>query len=273
VVSNAVWTSPATFVSLMNKVLDGYILKFVFVYIDDIIIFSRSFEEHLHHIRLVFNRLEEAGLTINSEKSHFGKRQLAFLGHIVTQDGLMRQQEKVRAILDFSTPRNVKEVLRFHGMCSWYSSFIKGFATLATPFYRLLRKKVKFSWGKEQEGAFQKLKEAMCSEVMLNWLDYNLPIFVRTDASDLGLGAVLVQYPQGKERVVFYASRTLNNAEQNISACDNECLAILWGINKFRDFLWGQEFTVLTDNVALTHLKAMHHKSKRLTRWAQEIGE
>jgi hypothetical protein len=265
--------APATFVSLMNRVLEGYILKFCFVYVDDIIVFSKTFEEHLEHLNLIFKRLEEAGLTINADKSHFCKREITFLGHVITQNGLVKQPEKVRAITEFPTPRNVKEILRFHGMCQWYSSFIPGFAKLSEPMYRLLRKKVKFEWSPAQEASFQALKRAMCEDVMLHCLNYELPIFIRTDASDVGLGAVLVQFPEDKERVIYYASRTLNDSEKKLHACDKECLAIVWAINKFKDFVWGEEFAVLTDNIALAHLKAFHNKSKKLTRWAMEIEE
>jgi len=265
--------APMTFISLMSRVLDGLIMKICFCYMDDIVVFSKTFEEHLQHIEIIFERLKEANLSINLEKSHFGKRELTFLGHTITQNGLMMQPEKLRAIRDFPTPTTVKKLLRFHGMCVWYSPFIKDFSSIASPLYKLLKKNVRFKWGLEQKVAFEKLKEAMCTEVTLKGLDYSLPIFVRTDASDIGLGAVLVQYFEEKERVIYFASKSLNEREQKLAACDKECLAIIWAINKFKDFLWGEEFTVMTDNNALTYLKAFHSKSRRLTRWAQEIEE
>ncbi|OXA47645.1 Retrovirus-related Pol polyprotein from transposon opus [Folsomia candida] len=235
---------------------------------------SLTFEEHLVHIRLVFERLREARLSINLEKSHFAKRELSFLGHLITQSGLVRQPEKVRAIVDFPEPRTVKQLLRFHGMAVWYSSFINNFSSIAAPLYRLLRKKVRFVWGPEQVDAFNRIKKSMTSNVMLHGLDYNLPIYVRTDSSDIGLGAVLVQYFNGKERPIYFASKSLSDCDKKLpGSADKECLAIVWAINKFKDFLWGAKFTVLTDNQALTKLRSMHNKSRNLTKWSQEIEE
>ncbi|OXA62446.1 Retrovirus-related Pol polyprotein from transposon opus [Folsomia candida] len=182
------------------------------------------------------------------------------------------QPEKIRAIVDFPQPTTAKKLLRFHGMCVWYSSFIKNFASIASPLYKLLKKGISFKWGLEQEQAFQALKLALCKEVTLTGVDYNYPLYIRTDACDVGLGAVLIQMVDGFERVIYFASKSLTPAEKRLSTPDKECLAIVWAINKFKDFLWGEEFTVLTDNDALSYLKTQH-KNRRLTRWSHEIEE
>ncbi|OXA39193.1 Retrovirus-related Pol polyprotein from transposon opus [Folsomia candida] len=182
------------------------------------------------------------------------------------------QPEKIRALVDFPQPTTAKKLLRFHGMCVWYSSFIKNFASIASPLYKLLKKGISFKWGLEQEQAFQALKLALCEEVTLTGVDYNYPLYIRTDACVVGLGTVLIQMVDGFERVIYFASKSLTPAEKRLSTPDKECLATVWAINKFKDFLWGEEFTVLTDNDALSYLKTQH-KNRRLTRWSHEIEE
>jgi hypothetical protein len=193
---------------------------------------------------------------------------------VVIQEGLRQNPEKVRAIVEYPVPNSETEVLRFLGMCEWYSGFIPHFADLAEPLHELqrghkFRKKgekavkvmSKFVWGERQQLSFESLKRAMCEDVLLHGLDYEFPIIVKTYASDVGLGAVLTQLIDGKERVVFYASKTLTHTERNLGACDKECLAIVWELNKFRGFLWGEKFTLMTDSKALTYLKSSYEIS------------
>jgi len=181
----------ATFVTLMNEVLKGIIGKFCFVYIDDIIVYSKTLEEHMKHLEDVLQRFKKANLTINKEKSEFCKRQVEFLGHIVSKEGTKRNPEKVRAISDFPTPQDKDSLRRFLGSCGWYQSFIKNFSTIAEPLYRNLKKKFQYHWGYEQQDAFETLKRAMCSEVTLSGINYDFPLILKTDASNVGLGAVL----------------------------------------------------------------------------------
>jgi hypothetical protein len=265
--------APASFVEFMNDALKDFVGKFLFVYMDDIIIFSKTLEEHLGHVEQVLQRLREKNFTLNRAKCHFAKRELDFLGHVVSKDGIKKQPEKVRAIRDFPTPTSVKEIYRFHGMCVWYASFIQDFATIAEPLYRLLRKNVEFKWGKEQQESFDKLKEAMEKDVMLQGIDYSKPIYVKSDASVIGISAILCQDFLEKEKVIFYASKLLNRAEKNLLTCEQECLAIVWSLNKFRELIYGQPIIVITDNSTITYLDSMRGKSRKLTRWALLIDE
>jgi hypothetical protein len=265
--------APASFVEFMNEALHDFVGKFVYVYMDDIIIFSKTLEEHLQHVEQVLQRLRDKNFTLNRAKCHFAKRELDFLGHVVSRDGIKKQPEKVRAIRDFPTPTSKKEIYRFHGMCVWYAAFIKNFAEIAEPLYRLLRKNVEFIWGKDQQEAFEKLKVAMEKEVMLQGIDYSQPIFVKTDASLIGISAILCQNFEEKERVIFYASKLLNLAEQHLQSCEQECLAVVWGLNKFRELIYGQPIIVVTDNSAITYLDSMRGKSRKLTRWALLMDE
>jgi hypothetical protein len=265
--------APASFVEFMNETLNDFVGKFVHVYMDDIIIFSKNLDEHLIHVEQVLRRLREKNFTLNRAKCHFAKRELDFLGHVVSKDGIKKQPEKVRAIRDFPVPTCVKDIYRFHGMCVWYSAFIKDFASIAEPLYRLLRKKVQFIWGKDQQQAFEKLKEAMEKDVMLQGVDYTEPIYVKTDASIIGISAILCQIIEKHERVIYYASKLMNPAERNLQTCEQECLAIVWGLNKFRELIYGQPIIVVTDNSALTYLESMKGVSRKLTRWALLMEE
>jgi len=258
----------ATFARGISKIFREYIKKFMYAYIDDLIIYSFSFEDHLEHIRKVLYKLRESGLTCKRNKCEFGQREVSFLGHVVTQEGLKMDPKRVDCIMKIPPPRTRREIQKFHGMCVWYASFIKNFSELFEPLFRLLRKKVKFAWGEDQERAFVKIKQALSTEVVLTGLDYTKPIILRTDASDIGLGAVLIQMTEQGERPVCYASRILQESERHLHATEKELLAILWALDKFREFLYGVEFTLITDNSALTYLNKMKGASKKLMRWA-----
>ncbi|CAL8136546.1 unnamed protein product [Orchesella dallaii] len=263
--------APATFVTLMNFVLRDYVMKFCFIYMDDVIVFSRTFDEHLVHLKLIFERLKEANLSINLKKSSFAQRQLEYLGHVISSDGVRKNPARMRAILNMSPPTDKQGIKRLQGMCAWLITFIPNFSTLFEPLSRLLSKKTQFVWGNEQQNAFNKLKQILSEDIVLQGLDYTFPIYLRTDASEVGIGACLCQEINGQERVVSYTSKTLSTAERKYNICEKECYAILFAIKKFKSFLWGQKFTVYTDNRALTYLKSMHDKSRNLTNWSQEI--
>jgi len=265
--------APATFVTLMDRVLDGYIYNFVALYMDDILIYSKTFDEHLEHIRLVLSRLEEAGLCVNLLKCTFAVREITFLGHCITQEGISKSADKVKAIVEYPRPKKIKDLQRFVGLCMWYSTFVENFATIAAPLYALFKKRVKYKWGDLEENAFVQLKKVLSESVIIHGIDYTLPFIVRTDASDVGLGAILIQIYDGKERVIYFASRSLNEHERNLHTCEKECLAIHWALTKFRDFIWGEHVQVETDHKALYYWKSMLGKSKKLDRWRVELSD
>ena len=265
--------APASFVEFMNETLDEYIGKFCFVYMDDIIIFSKTVEEHIHHLKLILQRLREKNFTLNRSKCHIAKRELNFLGHVISQNGIKKQPEKVRAIVDFPVPQNVNDVHRFHGLAMWYASFIPNFSWIAEPLYKLLRKNIEFDWGPAQQEAFERIKEHMTNDVMLSGIDYSKPIYLKTDASLIGIGAVLCQKFNDHEKVIYYASKCLKPRERNLSACERECLAIVWALNKFKELIFGQPIIVITDSSALTYLDNMKGKSAKLTRWSLMMEE
>ena len=187
---------PPTFVRLMRQILGN--MKNVFVYLDDIIIFSQNKEEHFQILEEVLSRLEGAGLKIKLSKCQFLKRQLNFLGHVVGPNGVKMQDRKIETIMNYPPPKNAKAVKRFLGIIDYYRPFARNFATIAYPLKRLLRKDVKFKWENEEECAFHDLKSQLTKAPILTYPDYSKEFFLACDASDVGIGAVLLQ--KGKER-------------------------------------------------------------------------
>ncbi|UYV66441.1 hypothetical protein LAZ67_4001687 [Cordylochernes scorpioides] len=254
--------APATFERMIDNLLKGLKWTICLCYLDDIIVFSDGFEEHLRRLQLVLNCLKKAGLCLNSKKCKFGAKNIMVLGHEVSENGIRPDQEKIRAVRDFATPRSLKEVRSFLGLSSYYRRFIPNYAHVAQPLNDLLKKDSAFNWNQEEQNAFEALKSALISEPALGHFDYSSPTEIHTDASNYGIGAVLVQIQKGKERAIAYASRTLNKAEKNYSTTEMECLAIIWAINKFRPYVFGQPFTIVTDHHSLcwlTNLKDPWH--------------
>ena len=206
--------APATFQRLMELVLGDLRGNICFVYLDDIIIYSDTVERHGNDIQTVLDRLRDANLTVNMKKSQFFRTSLKFLGHIVSSAGIAVDSEKIKAVQDFPVPRNIKELQRFLGMTGWYHRFVPRFSQVSEPLTALKRKGAKFIWTSSCQEACETLKQCLVSPPILGHPDFNLPFIVYTDASDVGLGAVLAQQTGlGTEQVLAFASRTLNQAE------------------------------------------------------------
>ncbi|UYV77011.1 hypothetical protein LAZ67_14002809, partial [Cordylochernes scorpioides] len=265
--------APATFERMIDNLLKGLKWTICLCYLDDIIVFSDGFEEHLRRLQLVLNCLKKAGLCLNSKKCKFGAKTITVLGHEVSENGIRPDQENIRAVRDFATPRSLKEVRSFLGLSSYYRRFIPNYAHVAQPLNDLLKKDSAFNWNQEEQNAFEALKSALISEPALGHFDYSSPTEIHTDASNYGIGAVLVQIQKGKERAIAYASRTLNKAEKNYSTTERECLAIIWAINKFRPYVFGQPFTIVTDHHSLCWLTNLKDPCGRLARWALRLQE
>ncbi|UYV66872.1 K02A2.6-like, partial [Cordylochernes scorpioides] len=265
--------APATFERMIDNLLKGLKWAICLCYLDDIIVFSDGFEEHLRRLELVLNCLKKAGLCLNSKKCKFGAKTITVLGHEVSENGIRPDQEKIRAVRDFATPRSLKEVRSFLGLSSYYRPFIPNYAHVAQPLNDLLKKDSAFNWNQEEQNAFEALKSALISEPALGHFDYSSPTEIHTDASNYGIGAVLVQIQKGKEKAIAYASRTLNKAEKNYSTTERECLAIIWAINKFRPYVFGQPFTIVTDHHSLCWLTNLKDPCGRLARWALRLQE
>lgn len=266
--------APATFQRLMHRVLGDLIFKCCQPYLDDIVIFSKSFEDHKRHVAQVLAALRAAGLKIRPDKCSFAQKEIKFLGHVVSADGVLPDPDKLRGVADFPAPRNVKEVQRFHGLCSYFRRFVPDFAVTAKPLTSLFNKGTPWTWGDDEELAFQALKYCLLAPPILAHPDFSRPFLVSTDASNYGVGAVLKQRRvDGEEQVIAYASRNLNQAETNYSATERECLAVIFAIVKFRPYLYGAKFSVITDHCALCWLMKVKNPNGRLVRWSLSLQD
>lgn len=265
--------APATFQRSLDRLLGPELYPHVFVYLDDIIIVSKTFREHLFWLGKVLDILNGVGLVINREKSKFCRPQVKYLGFVVDSEGLRIDPDKTAAVLEFPVPKTVKQLRRFLGMASWYRRFIPEFATIAEPLTRLTKKDQPWRWEDAQQNALDALKKHLTSAPTLACPDFSLPFSLQTDASSVGLGAVITQNIDGQERVIAYASRTLSEPEKKYSVTEQECLAVVWAISKFRCYLEGYSFTVVTDHSSLRWLHNLKDPTGRLARWALGLME
>lgn len=266
-------SAPATFVTLMNRVLRDYIYKFCFIYMDDIIVFSKDKDDNLRHVKMIFEKLKEARLSINLAKSSFLKTSIEYLGHIVSGKGIKANPRKVRDVLEMPDPQNKKELHTLSGLCSYLSDFIPHLSVVLSPITKLLKKNVPFVWESEQKRALQAIRKILTEDIMLEGINFDFPLYLRTDASDKGMGCILCQEIDGRERVVAYASKKFKDSEFHLSAVEKECKAILYGLKRFAEFFGSEKIIVYTDNKALTHLKSHHPNNRNLTRWSHIIEE
>ncbi|UYV67068.1 K02A2.6-like [Cordylochernes scorpioides] len=247
--------APATFERNMENMLGNLRWQICLCYLDDVIIYSPDFPTHLKRLEAVFRCFRESNLRLNDKKCRFAFEELEILGYITSKYGIKPAEHNIKAVRNFPRPKKVKEVQSFLGMCSYYRKFIKDFSKIADPLTNLIKKSVSFTWTERQEEAFQTLKTALLSPPILGHFNPNAPTYVHTDASNIGIGATLVQDIGGEEKVISYLSRTLSKAEQNYSTTEKECLAVVWSMSKLRPYLYGRHFKIVTDHHALCWLK------------------
>ncbi len=266
--------APACFQRLMQSVLSGLQGESCAVYLDDIIIYSKTFSDHLHDIEQVFLRLEQHGLKLKLKKCHFGATEVPYLGHLVSRNGLKPDPKKVDAVKRYPAPKNPKEVRQFLGLTSYYRRFIKSYACIAEPLYWLTKKAAKFLWTESCQSAFKALVDKIVSAPILIFPDFSKPFLLQTDASGIGIGAVLSQSGQdGLEHPVAFASRTLTRAERRYPPIDQECLAIYWAIQHFRPYLYGNQFMVETDHKPHEALMRSTNPNPRLEKWRSNLQQ
>uniref|UniRef100_A0ABD2WU63 RNA-directed DNA polymerase n=1 Tax=Trichogramma kaykai TaxID=54128 RepID=A0ABD2WU63_9HYME len=265
--------APMTFQRLMDKLFCSKVEKHVFAYLDDIILVTETFEQHMIWLERVIRTLIDAKLVVNRDKCEFCCQSVKFLGYVLDSSGLRVDSDRVRPIYEYPAPRNVKQVRRLLGMVGWYSRFIKNEAEIKVPLAKLLRKDVVFVWGAEQEQAFQTLKRCLSEAPVLVRPDFSKEFSIQTDASDYAVGAVLTQEYEDGEHPVYYVSRVLSRAEQRYTTTEKECLAVIWAIEKFRPYVEGSRFKVVTDHRALTWLRNFKDPQGRVARWAFKLME
>lgn len=264
--------APQTLCRLMDKVIPYYLKSRVFVYLDDLLIVSQTFEEHLNHLYEVATQLRKAGLTINVGKSNFGLNQVKYLGYVVGKGTLEADKEKVSAIVDYPVPKTIRQLRRFLGMTGWYRRFIHNYADVTHPLTDLLSSKRKFCWNQEAQKSFDLLKEKLTTAPLLVHPNYSKPFILQCDASTYGVGAVLAQEDdEGIERPISFMSQKLNKAQRNYTVTELECLAVLLAIKKYRAYIEGHPFKVITDHASLKWLMSQKDLQGRLARWAMKI--
>lgn len=265
--------APATFQRLLDRLIGPEMEPFCFAYLDDIIIATESFEEHLKWLQIVLDRIKNAGLQINRDKCEFCTSQVHYFGFLVNEKGLQVDPNKVSPIVNYPVSQNVKELQRFLRMATWYRKFLINYATIASPLNKLLSKKQNWIWEEEQQTAFEKIRNLLTEAPILSRPNFDVTFVLQTDVSHNGIGAVLTQTIDKRKYVISFASRSLTMAEQNYSTTEKECLAAIWSILKYRAYLEGYRFIVITDHSSLCWLNKLKNPTGRLAKWSLALLE
>ena len=264
--------SPATFQRTIQKILGALLYRGTINYLDDIIIYTKTFEEHLQLLSEVFQVLSENSIKLKLSKCEFAKEKVTYLGHTISLNSVRPSPEKTSAIRDFPVPTNLKETQSFVGLAQYFRRFVKDFTQIAKPLTNLTRKNVAFSWGSEQQIAFNTLKRRLTEEPVLTLWNPKKQCILYTDASSVGIGATLMQIAEdGQEHVIEYFSKRLDKHQQNYSASELECLAVVEAIEHFECYL-NQQFTVISDHSALQWLLTLKKPKGKLYRWSVRLS-
>ncbi|GJZ67516.1 putative reverse transcriptase domain-containing protein [Tanacetum coccineum] len=261
--------APAVFMDLMNRVCKPYLDKFVIVFIDDILIYSKNKEEHEKHLKIILELLKNEQLFAKFSKCDFWLESVQFLGHVINNKGVHVDPAKVEAIRNWSAPTTPKEVRQFLGLAGYYRRFIEGFSLISKPLTKLTEKNKKYEWGTEEDEAFQTLKEKLCSAPILALPEGTENFVVYCDASHKGFGAVLMQ----REKVIAYASRQLKKHEENYTTHDLELGAVVFALRLWRHYLYGTKCTVFTDHKSLQYILDQKELNMRQRRWIELLSD
>jgi len=259
--------APSTFMRLINHVLRAFIGKFIVVYFDDILIYSKKIDEHISHLRQVLDVLKKESLYANLKKCDFCIDRIVFLGYMVSAKGIEMDEAKVKAIQEWPPPKSITDVRSFHGLASFYRRFVKDFSMIASPLTEIVKKTVGFKWGEKQENAFSLLKSKLISAPLLSLPDFNKAFEIECDASEIGIGVVLMQ----EKRSIAYFSEKLNSATLNYPTYDKELYVVVQVLETWQHYLWPREFVIHTDHQSLKHLKGQGKLSRRHAKWVEFI--
>jgi hypothetical protein len=249
---------------------------FAWAYLDDIAVASQSWEEHLTHLTVVFQALQDAGLTVKVSKCQFASGEVRYLGHTIGSGEVRPDERKVQNIQAFTLPTTKRQLRAFLGTVGYYQRFIVQYAEKAAPLTDMLRKTspTNLRWSPTAQASFQDLREALVGPVALKVVDPNKPFLVLTDASDHGVAGILAQTDESREeRPLLYLSRKLSPTEQRYSTIEREALAVVWAVEKLRPYLFGVKFTIVTDHKPLVWLKTASAKNNRLLRWSLRLQD
>ena len=268
--------APAVFQRLMHHVISGLNApdgkEFVTVYLDDILVFSSSLSDHFDHLQKVLSRLKSVNLKLRPSKCQFLRKEVDYLGHVITCNDLKPNARLTEVILNFQRPDNIGAMRRFLGLASYYRRFIPGFAKIAKPLHGLTTKNAPFDWTPKCETAFTTLKSKLITPPVLAYPNFEKDFTLETDASILGLGAVLAQLQEdSKSHPVAYASHALNRSEKNYSITELETLAVVWAITHFRAHLYGNNVKVVTDHSAVKSILETPNPTGKHAQWWTKV--
>lgn len=267
-------TASSALIRALNIALGEETRGFVTCYVDDLVITSRTFEEHLEHLHLVFEKLENAGFTLKLKKSRFCRDEIVFLGHTISERGVMPEKTRLDNIVQFRKPRNVKQLRSFLGVCGYFRRFLPNFSRLMEPLRELLKKDTRWAWNSMHDEAFSNIKNGFTKAVTLAYPQDDVQFIIFTDACNYGIaGALCQETDEGELRIVSLASRGLNAAEKKYTTSEQELLAIVYVLGKFRNYVLGRKFVIKTDHRALTFLRTCKISSNRMSRWILAIQE
>ncbi|CAH1422254.1 unnamed protein product [Lactuca virosa] len=261
--------APTAFMDLINRVCRPFLDNFVIVFIDDILVYSRSEEEHSRHLRQSLETLRAEKLYAKLSKCEFWLRSVNFLGHVVSQEGIHVDPSKIKAIEGWAVPMTPTEIRQFLGLAGYYRRFIQNLSRTAKPLTMLTQKGVPFVWTEKQEVAFRTLKRALCSAPVLSLPEGTEDFVIYCDASNLGLGCVLMQ----RGKVIAYASRQLKTHEVNYTTHDLELGAVVFALKIWRHYLYGTKCTIFTDHKSLQHILNQKELNMRQRRWVELLND
>ena len=265
--------SPPTFQRVMDAVLAGIKYSFCLAYVDDIIVFSDKFDEHVKHIDQVLGRIREAGLRIKLEKCRFAESELKFLGKVVNCRGVTVDPAKVDGILELKAPTNLSALQSFLGMCVFHARHIPNYTARCAPLYALLRKDAAWRWGTVEQAAFEEVRDGIRQAALLEFPEPDLPLILSVDASKCGLGAALYKVKDKKRYPIALLSKSLTDTETRYTNTEREGLAVVWAIQTLDSYLWGNKFTVETDHSPLLPLRSKGDLSGKWARWSYAVAD
>lgn len=265
--------SPITWQRTINSILSDSLIKNNMAYMDDIISYNKSLQEHLKNLANILQRLRKFNLKLKVEKTKFMCKEVHYLGHIVGVDGIRTDPRKIECMSNFPIPKTLVELQRFLGMCNYYRKYVEGYSKITKPMNTLCKNDVPFIWSKACNESFEQLKQALSSAPILIFPNFRETFYVTTDASDYAIGAVLSQGAYPDDRPIQYFSKSLDNAQRNYATIHKELLSIILAIDQFRHYLVGRVFVVVTDHKPLTALFSQSKLNGRLLRWKIELSE
>ncbi|MDY6929837.1 MAG: RNase H-like domain-containing protein [Pseudomonadota bacterium] len=264
--------APGTFQRLMEKVLQGLQWEIAVLYIDDIVVFSATLDDHLDRLEKVMGRLRQAGLKLKPSKCDLLARQVEFLGHVVSDKGVGVDPNKIARVESWPTPTSLRQMRSFVGLCAYYRRFVPNFSSVCKPLFLLTKKGQPFDWGEAQQEAMDTMKRLLTKAPILGYPNSEGMFILDTDASNVGIGAVLSQVQDGQERVISYGSKVLNKAQRNYCVTRRELLAIVEFVGQYHHYLYGRKFLVRTDHAALYWLLRKKDPEGQMARWITKLS-